>query len=288
MLHNNLNYAIPQEDRAEINEKILFVINQNMTEDLNITKEEIFNAYTGVGGLHHQNFKDHKNFHSYTKAKQEEEFGQFFTPHDICQKITSLFTFQEDYHIADISCGIGNFFNYLPKKAHITGCDIDNNALIVAKHLYPHVDFVSGSYEYFHPLKKMDVIVGNPPFNLKLSSGLSQMVFLKQCAAFLKDHGLLAFICPKTFLDDRFNSSQFKLVESHFKFIGQIDLGNKAFTQVGVENFGTKLVVLQRAGSGILPSKFEAKSYTTREELKEKIQGIEIHTNVPCGLQEGK
>ena len=40
---------IPQDRRAEINEKILFAIDSG--KDL-VPKESIYNCYTGIGGLH--------------------------------------------------------------------------------------------------------------------------------------------------------------------------------------------------------------------------------------------
>ena len=77
---------IPQDRRAEINEKILFAIDSG--KDL-VPKESIYNCYTGIGGLHNLRQADFTSYHEYAEAKKEFEMGQFFTPHDICRSITS-------------------------------------------------------------------------------------------------------------------------------------------------------------------------------------------------------
>ena len=76
--------TIPKELRKKINEKIIYIINNNLTEkETGITKNDIFNSYTGRGGLHNLNYKDYSNYYSYKKDKQEIEQGQFFTPYSL-------------------------------------------------------------------------------------------------------------------------------------------------------------------------------------------------------------
>lgn len=75
---------IPQDRRAEINEKILFAIDSG--KDL-VPKESIYNCYTGTGGLHNLRQSDFTSYHEYAEAKKEFEMGQFFTPHDICRSM---------------------------------------------------------------------------------------------------------------------------------------------------------------------------------------------------------
>ena len=55
------NENIPQDKRREINGKILYLIDAGKTEDANITQEDIYNAYTGDGGLHGLNRSDYNN-----------------------------------------------------------------------------------------------------------------------------------------------------------------------------------------------------------------------------------
>lgn len=78
MKYNNLNQNILQEQRGQINEKVIYCIDNNLCDTYGLTNEIIFNSYTGSGGLHGLQFKDYDSFHAYTKAKQVEEQGQFF------------------------------------------------------------------------------------------------------------------------------------------------------------------------------------------------------------------
>lgn len=43
---------IPQGRRKEVNEKVLYLIDSDTAASNAITREDIFNAYTGDGGLH--------------------------------------------------------------------------------------------------------------------------------------------------------------------------------------------------------------------------------------------
>mgnify|MGYP001658414885 CR=1 FL=1 len=66
---------IPQDRRAEINEKILFCIDTGKNL---LPPETIYNCYTGIGGLHNLKQEDFANYHEYAQAKKEFEMGQFF------------------------------------------------------------------------------------------------------------------------------------------------------------------------------------------------------------------
>ena len=80
MKYNILNQAIPQNSRRELNDKILYLIDNDLAESSGITKEDIYNAYTGDGGLHGLKYSDFDSYYEYSNAKKEIENGQFFTP----------------------------------------------------------------------------------------------------------------------------------------------------------------------------------------------------------------
>lgn len=53
MKYNYSNETIPQDQRKDINTKIEYIVNNNLSEsETGISKDDIFNAYTGLGGLH--------------------------------------------------------------------------------------------------------------------------------------------------------------------------------------------------------------------------------------------
>lgn len=151
---------IPQDKRRIINEKIIQCINAG--RDL-IPRESIYNCYTGDGGLHGLRQEDFGSFHEYTKAKQEAENGQFFTPHHVCRLMTEILAPEDGETVIDICCGMGNMFNFLPDTACAYGCDIDAKAVAVAKHLYPEAHLERTSMMQYDPQMTFDCAIGNPP-----------------------------------------------------------------------------------------------------------------------------
>ena len=72
--------TIPQSKRQEFNEKIVYLIDSDTAVGAGITKEDIYNAYTGDGGLHGLERSMFDSYAKYSEAKKEVENGQFFTP----------------------------------------------------------------------------------------------------------------------------------------------------------------------------------------------------------------
>lgn len=81
--------TIPPDQRKALNEKILCLIADGRPEDYGITREDIYNAYTGNGGLHGLERGDYENYHQFSEAKKEVENGQFFTPPRLCEFVTA-------------------------------------------------------------------------------------------------------------------------------------------------------------------------------------------------------
>lgn len=71
---------IPPTHRKSLNEKVLYLIDHGNPAESGISQEDIFNAYTGDGGLHGLKRKDYDSYNAYSDAKKEVENGQFFTP----------------------------------------------------------------------------------------------------------------------------------------------------------------------------------------------------------------
>ena len=44
--------SIPQDKRKAMNEKVLYLIDSGLCREYSISPEDIYNAYTGDGGLH--------------------------------------------------------------------------------------------------------------------------------------------------------------------------------------------------------------------------------------------
>lgn len=269
---------IPQERRAEINEKVLGLIGASDMQG--ITEQDIFDSYTGIGGLHGLKLADFNNFHEFTEAKKDIEQGQFFTPHTLCKEVAELLTPQPTELVADITCGMGNFFNYFP-EANCIGYDIDRKAIEVAKYLYPKAELKVEDFRYFTTPNKIDYVVGNPPFNLRLSTeeynrtALSQFLFFRKSAEIMKPAGIIVAIVPESFLQDVFfNKASIAGIEENFDFVGQYSLPKDAFAQMGVKSFATKVMCWQRKSDSTEERLYTAE-FMQASELKGKLELIQ-------------
>lgn len=274
--YHNQQIQIPQDKRADINEKILSIVHTGKTQG--ITQEDIFNSYTGIGGLHGLNRKDFDNYHAFSNAKKDIEHGQFFTPHSICKEIAELIEPKPEDLISDVTCGIGNFFNYFTEE-NCYGCELDAKAVKIAQYLYPGANIVCEDFRYYKPQNKVDYVLGNPPFNLSLKhpktgdSIQSQVFFFEKSAEILKPAGVLIAIVPTSFMNDEFfQKYQIHYIQEDFDFIGQYKLSDDAFKQMGVSKFETKVMAWQKKSEAIDGNEYKADEFVTYEELKQKIQ----------------
>ena len=194
------NEIIPQEARRELNDKILYIVDQNIAEQEGITHEDIFNAYTGDGGLHGLKRSDFANYHEFSEAKKEIENGQFFTPPVLCQFIMEALDVGTTDTVADLTSGIANFANFMPVEANFYGCELDIKSHKVAHYLYPAANLEHKDIRFYEPDMRFDFVVGNPPFNLKWqvedTEYISQMYYCIKAAQLLKPLGIMAIVVP--------------------------------------------------------------------------------------------
>lgn len=251
MKYQYQNQPIPQEARKELNEKILYLIDQDLADQSGISREDIFNAYTGDGGLHGLNRADYDNYHDFSEAKKEIENGQFFTPPALCQFVMEALQPGLDETVADLTSGIAHFCNYMPMEANFYGCELDIKSHKVAHYLYPAANLEHKDIRYYNPDMRFDYVVGNPPFNLKWETDqgeyLSQMYYCVKAAQLLKPLGIMAIIVPASFLADSFlDGLKISEMEKDFSFLGQVSVPKGAFKYLGVTNFPTNLMFWQK------------------------------------------
>ena len=160
---------LTREQRKALNEKVLYLIDSNSAEQAGITSEDIYNAYTGEGGLHGLERADFDSYHAYSEKKKEIENGQFFTPPAICQLVAESLRPSISDVVADLTCGKGSFFNFMPVETNCYGCELDARAYKVAHYLYPGARLELTDIRAYKPDLRFDYVVGNPPF---ISNGM--------------------------------------------------------------------------------------------------------------------
>ena len=265
---------IPRDKRAEVNEKILFAIDSG--KDL-IPKESIYNCYTGIGGLHNLKQADFSSYHRYTEAKKEFEMGQFFTPHELCRSMVEVLSPTSSEMVLDMCCGMGNFFNHLPNLHNTYGFDIDGRAVTVARHLYPEAHIEKCDIQQYRPEQRFDVIIGNPPFNLKFDCKLSQEYYMDKAYDVLNPAGFLMVIVPVSFMQSEFwEKTRVANINSCFSFVGQTKLNPDAFDSMGVHNFSTKVMVFLRRSRHIEMQPYNADEFIPMEELKDRVRKTRV------------
>ena len=265
---------IPRDKRAEVNEKILFAIDSG--KDI-IPKESIYNCYTGIGGLHNLKQADFSSYHRYAEAKKEFEMGQFFTPHELCRSMVEVLSPTSSEMVLDMCCGMGNFFNHLPNLHNSYGFDIDGRAVTVARHLYPEAHIEKCDIQQYRPEQRFDVIIGNPPFNLKFDCKLSQEYYMDKAYDVLNPAGFLMVIVPVSFMQSEFwEKTRVANINSSFSFVGQTKLNPDAFDSMGVHNFSTKVMVFLRRSRHIEMQPYNADEFIPMEELKDRVRKTRV------------
>ena len=255
---------IPQDQRANINNKILHLITNGLVDKTAITPSDIYNSYTGDGGLHGLKRSDFDNYNDYSNAKKDIEQGQFFTPPNLCQYIVDCLNPSAKDIIYDLTCGMGSFFNYLPEEQNIYGTDIDIKALKVAKFLFPQAHLSHEDIRGYKGAVQADFVIGNPPFHLKWQYDgeeyPSHLFYCLMAKNILKPGGILAVIMPSSFMSDDFQQQkQFAIMNDLYDFVVQVDLPDTAFKQLGVTSFQTKLMIFQRKSRHIIERPYSLK-----------------------------
>ena len=246
-----------EQERRDLNEQILRLLQSEACEQAGVTDEDIFNRYTGDGGLHGLRRSDYENYNAFSAAKKELENGQFFTPPPLCEMIVSALRLSDTDLVADLTCGMGNFFNFLPNERNAYGCEVDPNACAVARKLYPQAHIVQGDMRDYEPQTHFDVVLGNPPFHLRwimpdATVMTSHQYYCLKAAKLLKPLGILAVIVPASFLADSFSDKgAIRMMESRFSFLGQVMLPEHAFSDSGVDGFPTKLQFWQKKSTAV-------------------------------------
>lgn len=243
------NTMIPFHKREEINQKILHIIATNHT--MGIQPTDVYQAYTGEGGLHGLQRSDYRNYHEYSEAKKEREQGQFFTPHSLCQFLVDILKPGPHDLVADLTGGMGNFINFLPVESNVYMNELDIKAYKVAKYLYPEAHIQCGDIRAYESPVKFDVILGNPPFNLKWKYQreeiFSQLFYCIKAADLLHPAGFLGLIMPSSFLQDEFmDKSMIQAMNERFSFVCQLNLPSNAFHMYGIDEFQTKVMIFQK------------------------------------------
>lgn len=284
-----LNITIPQEKRKEINAKILHIIDNNITNTL--TKEIIFNTFTGEGALHGLNYKDFNNYYEFSNAKKEIELAQFFTPLHLSKFIADFLKPSHDELIADLTAGHGSLINFLPNKLNVYANEYELRAFKVLRYLFSECNLSNEDIRAYNPSTLFDIVLGNPPYNIKLDVNgniyNSQYYYILKAHELLKPAGILVLIVPKAFLSDDFTESGYiKEINRLFNHIQTFILPFDTFKSAGA-NIETKIMIFQKKSEYISENPYNTTTFEILTNFTES-EAERIYNNYIKPLYEQK
>lgn len=243
--YKNIPVQVDQNLRPQVDRNILLSISARNEQ---ITPAQMLACYTGKGKQHGFRQGDFDNYHEYAEAKKEFEAGQFFTPYEVAEKIVKAL--KPEGTVLDPTAGAGVFCNFV-QEDEFTGVEVDDDALSVAKYLYPDAKWVRHDVRYWQAKEKFDFVITNPPFNLRWDDETSQDFILKASInLWLKDFGIFAAVVPEKWLQDElYYKSVISELNEKCNWIGQVKLGRTVFKNYDL-NFETKVIFWQKREGG--------------------------------------
>jgi 2-polyprenyl-3-methyl-5-hydroxy-6-metoxy-1,4-benzoquinol methylase len=114
--------------------------------------------------------------------------------------------------ILDLGCGPGRFTVRLARFGEVTGIDLSEQAIAMAKTQYPQVTFLAGNlYDYPLPRNRFDVVVSQEV----VDHVEDRPAFVRRASDLLKSRGYLVLSFANKFVMDRLGDGEFPEQPKH-------------------------------------------------------------------------
>lgn len=168
------------------------------------------------------------------------KLGQFFTSESLVNVICDTFNLELSHQkILEPSFGGCSFIKTLLDKypsAKITAIDIDAKLCKKYSQIYPDVDFICKDFLKYNSQDSFDLVIGNPPFNLKASNYYDTTEgFVIHSIDLLKPGGLLIFVLPSTVLRNKQYENLRKFILEKCKIIKILNTSSYDFFGADIE-----------------------------------------------------
>ncbi len=180
--------------------------------------------------------------------KSRKKIGQFFTDEELVWKIIELFKLDfNNKIIIEPSCGDGTFIKTIVEKEksynRIIGIDTDKKVIEkIKKEKLEKIDLINQDFLKYGTNQKVDMIIGNPPFNLSVSGYWdSTEAFISKSIDMLANGGELILIIPNTVLRNKNYQSIRKKILENTTISGIIDTRGYEFLGADIETIAIYL-----------------------------------------------
>ncbi|XFA98143.1 N-6 DNA methylase [Candidatus Izemoplasma sp. B36] len=190
------------------------------------------------------------------KSKYErKQKGQFYTDNKLIKLIKNVLNISEYMNVLEPSAGEGAFidgFLNLDSGCLVDVIDVDQDTINYLKNKYSSnqfniikSDFLKYNKKYE---KKYDLIIGNPPFNLKIQNTFdislndSTDMFIYHSLNMLNCNGSLIMLVPGTFFRNKSYQSIRENIINNYKIMNIFDLRNGDFMGASIEVYAIHIV----------------------------------------------
>ena len=280
------NFIIKDDNLGEVGAKTKFKNNIEAIKTLQFIEfenrlatqeeQEILSRYTGWGGIPQAFDENNQNWNKeYNELKSlisDEEYNlarastlnaHYTSPLVIKAVYKAISNMGFEFgNILEPSCGVGNFFGFLPeemKKSKLYGVELDSLTGRIAKQLYPKANIqITGFENADFPDNFFDIAIGNVPFGSykvvdkkydKQNFFIHDYFFAKTLDK-IRTGGIIAFITSKGTMDKQ-NPRVRKYIAERAELIGAVRLPNNAFLKNAGTGVTTDILFFQKR-EGIL------------------------------------
>lgn len=220
-------------------------------------------------------------FHS---KRFRDNTGKFFTPRNVAKSMVEMLPLKKDAIIFDPTCGAGTFLFEAAKKWKNIKCtllanDIDNYLVTLTeiilkiqnekKHklVFSNENIYSPDITLKDYTNKVDFILANPPFSLKienfnpnsklLKSGYknSDALFIDLAKDLLKEGGRLVCLLPHSIISNKEFEKLRKIVEEDWLINAVMVLPEGVFQETANTTTRADIIILKKKGKGVSISK---------------------------------
>lgn len=221
---------------------------------------------------HDYKFDKDEVFEIYNRAFGRQ-IGEFFTPNKISELISAIAGIYNPKSLIDICCGSGNILSYFKNMQSVKGIDINTNIIQLAQYINPNADFsVANALEYNFGNDKYDLVVGQPPFNVRMSDRrLLEVELIKKGLSLLDNNGVAIFVVREGLLisSDTVTSSFRQEILSNFSLDMVISFPIGVFPYIGVK---TSILVIRNGekNQDVFMPEFKDNSLEIADNFKQR------------------